>query len=712
MTNLDSIPPSNPEDGSDPLAIAKKVADWCGEEAERCQEKASDQFRLIVWVIVIGLFLILVLPLLIGRIDLLAETELNETPANQVIESVQSAIHDLAKQIEETTTEVKKLEDSRSEIRGRLNKHSADRNDLVNQISTRFSKPFEYWEPVPLPEARIRASAVSKKGTIVLVGSVREKSRDHMILLSSLDGKTWRQKKPLDIKGEWIRGEMLDITVSRNGLFVAVGFQEKSDQVLILTSREGRNWTPVALKDSPEKKVKKIILGITVSKNGLFVAGGVESVKGPDNALILTSKDGKNWDPANVSDTDGKPIKGALAGLTVSEKGLFLAAGAIDDKKGPEKALILNSEDGKNWTPATIQNPEGKPIEGLVYSITHSTNGRFVAVGEEKVKGPDKALILTSKDGKNWSPVLLKNSDGKEIKGKITKVTASENDHFIAVGHEKIAGPDRILILTSKDGQSWKHHYPATQTGDLVPDRKDFMPTLFFLTNRDRVLLSNKNKFYSTFTIPSKDGPWEDLPTNGKWNRKPELVEDALKGILAIFNLKDGLFPEGSPELGIQSKTLLDNWQADLKEEGRISDLLRDAEKARDQQEETLRKVKEGTEGLEKAHSDLKIAQIESDKLTRAGQIATRVAIVGLLIYLVQIVVNRYRYLQKLSGFYRGRSQALQLLISLGKDSLKDINAMDLMTGLSPDSIGFDKAAEPPTQSMMNLVREGLRTKK
>ena len=83
---------------------------------------------------------------------------------------------------------------------------------------------------------------------------------------------------------------------------------------------------------------------------------------------------------------------------------------------------------------------------------------------------------------------------------------------------------------------------------------------------------------------------------------------------------------------------------------------------------------------------------------------------IGLLIYLVQIVVNRYRYLQRLTGFYRARSQALRVLAAQPKGGfLKDVTLKDLTDLLSPDVVGFDKSAEPPTNQMLSLLQAGLK---
>lgn len=92
------------------------------------------------------------------------------------------------------------------------------------------------------------------------------------------------------------------------------------------------------------------------------------------------------------------------------------------------------------------------------------------------------------------------------------------------------------------------------------------------------------------------------------------------------------------------------------------------------------------------------------------AQIATRLAVIGLLIYLVQIVVNRYRYLQRLGGFYQARAQAFRLLAASPDAALlQGVTLADVTAMLSPDAIGFDKSAEPPTGQMVSLLQAGLR---
>ncbi len=102
-----------------------------------------------------------------------------------------------------------------------------------------------------------------------------------------------------------------------------------------------------------------------------------------------------------------------------------------------------------------------------------------------------------------------------------------------------------------------------------------------------------------------------------------------------------------------------------------------------------------------------------AEPVRQASRIATRLAIVALLIFLVQFVVNRYRSLQRLAGFYQARAQAFRMLADadpgLGAQLLQGVTATELIASLSPDAIHFDKTAAAPTDHVAKILQEGLR---
>ena len=129
--------------------------------------------------------------------------------------------------------------------------------------------------------------------------------------------------------------------------------------------------------------------------------------------------------------------------------------------------------------------------------------------------------------------------------------------------------------------------------------------------------------------------------------------------------------------------------------------------------EASLTRQETAVKTLETVATNLDEALRTAEPVRQASRIATRLAIVALLIFLVQIVVNRYRYLQRLAGFYQARAQAFRMLAdsdpALGANLLKGVTATELIASLSPDAIRFDKTAAAPTDNLAAILQAALR---
>ncbi len=86
----------------------------------------------------------------------------------------------------------------------------------------------------------------------------------------------------------------------------------------------------------------------------------------------------------------------------------------------------------------------------------------------------------------------------------------------------------------------------------------------------------------------------------------------------------------------------------------------------------------------------------------------TRVGVILLLLYLVQILVGIYRYKQRLAGFYRGRYQALTLIDPNGV-TVKELG--ELMVALTPEAVDFGKAPAHPTEQFIQLAKNLRRSR-
>ncbi len=187
------------------------------------------------------------------------------------------------------------------------------------------------------------------------------------------------------------------------------------------------------------------------------------------------------------------------------------------------------------------------------------------------------------------------------------------------------------------------------------------------------------------------------------------LFEEEAEQIAAALTQGDAI----SPDLILPSGTAERlRARSNLRQErDRLRSDLDQQQRFLDTAEASLTRQADSVTDVANLSTELEKALRTADTVRQAGQIATRLAVIGLLIYLVQIVVNRYRYLQRLTGFYQARVQAFLLLAASSPDTalLKDVTLADVTSMLSPDAIGFDKAAEPPTSQMVSLLQAGLR---
>jgi hypothetical protein len=87
------------------------------------------------------------------------------------------------------------------------------------------------------------------------------------------------------------------------------------------------------------------------------------------------------------------------------------------------------------------------------------------------------------------------------------------------------------------------------------------------------------------------------------------------------------------------------------------------------------------------------------------SSVSQRIGIIVLLIFLLQILVPTYRYNHRLAAYYAARADALEILSKLPDnklDSLVDI--------LSPDSLDFGKTITSPTEHVLEVVKEAVKS--
>ncbi len=218
-----------------------------------------------------------------------------------------------------------------------------------------------------------------------------------------------------------IRELLFDLTCVTN-FFVAVG-----DRATVMTSSEGVDWS---LELVPDSVTNSIFLGVGGTTNLLIAAGNKGSlIFSPYEVtnLIVTNVVGTNVVVTNrMVSTFGinwyavqpRPTTNDLQGVGVFGN-LYLVTG--------DNGTVLTSADGKNWTPRSSRT------QALLSSVAASPN-TVVASGEG-------GTILTSPDGTNW---VLRAAPTTNWLYRVRYL----GEQFVTVGQNG-------TIMTSAEGATW-----------------------------------------------------------------------------------------------------------------------------------------------------------------------------------------------------------------------------------------------------------------
>ena len=238
-------------------------------------------------------------------------------------------------------------------------------------------------------------------------------------ILTSSDGRSWKIQQNISPLQAGSPAPVFTSIAWSGKQFVAVGGNGGFMKNTVLTSSDGRTWTPPAMNSSPD-------LMSVIWSGSQFVAVG-------SGGTVLSSPDGHAWAVQPISYPFFKGI--AWSGSQ------FVAVGG----DGCCSSVIYTSPDGRTWTSQT--SGTSLSLNAIAWS-----GSQFVAVGTIPSYPPASA-ILTSSDGHTWT----KQNTGfsQTLAGIIW--TGSQ---FVAVG----AGG---TVLSSPDGHTWTTH-PSNTSQDLA----------------------------------------------------------------------------------------------------------------------------------------------------------------------------------------------------------------------------------------------------
>lgn len=90
------------------------------------------------------------------------------------------------------------------------------------------------------------------------------------------------------------------------------------------------------------------------------------------------------------------------------------------------------------------------------------------------------------------------------------------------------------------------------------------------------------------------------------------------------------------------------------------------------------------------------------------SSLGARLAVIALLVYLVNILVNLYRYNMRLAAFYQAQGNSIELAIASGADipSMIGTSFHELASAQTPELVSFGTRPAPPTETVAKAVAD------
>ncbi|MEM9782751.1 MAG: hypothetical protein AAF899_09765 [Pseudomonadota bacterium] len=733
------------------IAHLRETARWCVAQRAVCEQGARAQIR-VVWVLLIGgLVLLLLLPRLIQEIDFLwRESSLPPTVMERVAVTrggIESNAADMADDFAAVQRRTAELAADRDALDARIDAASAALQRLL-------TAPYAIWREVPLDPsvlegprrnaANTAISAITTRGDLYAAGRrtviAREAGvpRDQIVpdLRDSLPASGL--PLPFDVTPSRPSGtpSAPQVVVARSSPFLAA----LSGDEIVLPLKRGAARTMVPLPGSR--------LALAIASGGGAEARAALVVGRPGGGFVEVPSE--KIDQPGALDSGADPLA-----MAAGENGVVVVG-----IRGTGDPLVVHSEDAETWQ--VIDPASFGVARGILRDVAALPRGGWVAVGidQDGVERDRGGLLLVSDDGVVWRRVALRavsatdrvlagigigaGERGNEPRSELVQETASSAASpdgmpiaAIADIGAVAAGTDGRLALdvdghlvhgTLGGGFAWPEGAGEMRAGDIndvmLVGETAIAVGIKVAGSRQALLARSEIGGRLQPIVPFAGTPPSGSQLNalaldergiafaagegvGLLVSSPaEMAEIAARGIVAGEQPPGGDLwaPEDTAARLATIERLKrerDNAAAALDQQQAIENTAREA----------LERQQSAMRDVDALGGELEQALRTADTVRQAGQIATRIAVIGLIIYLVQIAVNRYRYLQRLAGFYQARAQAFELMAASdgGQRLLDGMSLADLTAMLSPDGIGFDKAAEPPTQQLVSLLQAGLR---
>ena len=434
----------------------------------------------------------------------------------------------------------------------------------------------------------------------------------------------------------------------------------------LFTNDGGVSWTP---GDSG--------VGFRLNDVAISHDGQTGVAVGWDGVILTTEDGGSTWSTANSSSNE------TLEGVTLGPDGSGLAVG----RSG---TVLTTSDFGANW----ITNLISLEIAEDLYGVALSRDASFgFVVGDfgtvlKANKTPNGAFGTFDLGG-----FAMIEPDGSQSLHLYGVAINTDPESAIAVGWE---GPSTVLKLS--DGGRWERWRGDTRgVGSIEGVALDssgngiavgFGPAVLTTSNGGETWISRNTN--STRLQIEKQIVWDvAVSADGEIG-----IAVGETGTHEPYGNSDGIVLVTNN--GGSSWT---NFTVEL--EGAIDKLVVDKEMLlRD-----IRNLEPGTSGRTTEQLRDENSEPSADGLLILKTGPYRLAVLGLVFFLLQVMLSLNRYNTRIAAFYLGRADALLLLRVRGEPI--PLDAVDGITRMiSPDNLDFGKTPKAITRHAVDFARE------
>ncbi|HCU91597.1 MAG TPA: hypothetical protein DHU96_02090 [Actinobacteria bacterium] len=221
-----------------------------------------------------------------------------------------------------------------------------------------------------------------------------------------------------------------------------------SPDPVLLTSPDGRTWQPAG-GTTPFAAPGVAVAQAAAGPSG-YVVVGVQVVHGQPVAALWWSATLTSWIPQGWWSGSAPGSPSAMVGVAAGRTG-FAAVGAVGTRP-----TVWLSRTGQGWTSVQLALPAG--AHSAVLQQVAIQGRRIAAIGTQtRASGPVPYAAVSTNGGASWRETTLPVPRGP---AGVTALTAAGGG-FVAAGTWSTAGSQQVIMWWSLDGLRWHEVRPA-----------------------------------------------------------------------------------------------------------------------------------------------------------------------------------------------------------------------------------------------------------